>query len=133
MVYLCSASCKYLYGPSRMFPLFLLGSASCQAIETEWEFLFNLRGLFLQSVGFPFDSQGPGFSRNFLILLSHYKAIENGNQTCSLGLVGRMTCLALNIQSIDIIVRHFRKLHRLQCIFTLTIRIILPLLVDIFL
>ena len=66
-------------------------------VETEWEFLFNLRGLFLQSVGFPFDSQGPGFSRNFLLLLSHYKAIENGNQTCSLGLVGRMTCLALNI------------------------------------
>ena len=77
--------------------VFLLGSASCQAVETEWEFLFNLRGLFLQSVGFPFDSQGPGFSRNFLLLLSHYKAIENGNQTCSLGLVGRMTCLALNI------------------------------------
>ena len=76
---------------------FLLGSASCQAVETEWEFLFNLRGLFLQSVGFPFDSQGPGSSLNFLLLLSHYKAIENGNQTCSLGLVGRMTCLALNI------------------------------------
>ena len=52
-----------------------------QAIETEWGFLFNLRGLFLQSVGFPFDSQGPGSSRNFSLLLSHYKAIKNGNQT----------------------------------------------------
>ena len=36
---------------------------------------------FLQSVGFPFGSQGPGSSRNFSLLLSHYKAIENGNQT----------------------------------------------------
>ena len=70
---------------------FLLGAVKRQAVETESGFLFNLRGLFLQSVGFPFDSQGPGSSRNFLLLLSHYKAIENGNQTCSLGLVGRMT------------------------------------------
>ena len=54
-------------------------------------------GISLQSAGFPFDSQGPGSSRIFLLLLSHYKATENGNQTCSLGLVGRMTCLALNI------------------------------------
>ena len=37
------------------------------------------------------------------------------------------------IQSIDIIVRHFGKLHRLQCIFTFTIKIILPLPVDIIL
>ena len=92
---LCFRLCKLLvFSPGGSY---LLGSASCQAVETEWEFLFNLRGLFLQSVGFPFDSQGPGSSINFLLLLSHYKAIENGNQTCSLGLVGRMTCLALNI------------------------------------
>ena len=76
---------------------FLLGACQRQAVETEWGFLFNLRGLFLQSVGFPFDSQGPGSSRNFLLLLSYYKEIENGNQTCFLRLVGRMTCLALNI------------------------------------
>ena len=87
--------------------IFLLGSASCQAVETEWEFLFNLRGIFLQSVGFPFDSQGPGFSRNFLLLLSHYKAIENGNQTCSLGLVGRMTCLALDSNTVVILTTVF--------------------------
>ena len=59
----------------------MLGAAKRQAIETEWGFLFNLRGLSLQSVGFPFDSQGPGSSRNYLLLLSHYKAIKNGNQT----------------------------------------------------
>ena len=46
---------------------FLLGSASCQAVETERGFLFNLQGLFLQSVGFPFDSQGPGSTRNVLL------------------------------------------------------------------
>ena len=82
---------------SNLLCFLLLGAGKRQAVETEWGFLFNLRGLFLQSVGFPFDSQGPGSSRNFLLLLSYYKAIENGNQTCFLGLVGRMTCLALNI------------------------------------
>ena len=50
----------------------LLGAA----IETERGFLFNLRGLFLQSVGFPFGSQGPDSSRKFLLLLSHYKALQ---------------------------------------------------------
>ena len=64
-----------------------LGAAKRQAIETEWGFLFNLWGLFLQSLGFPFDSQGPGSSRNFLLLLSLYIAIKNGNQT-----VLSMTC-----------------------------------------
>ena len=47
---------------------FLLGAAK-QAVETERGFLFDLRGLFLQSVGFPFDSQGPGSCRN---VLRHY-------------------------------------------------------------
>ena len=40
-------------------------------------------GLFLQSVGFPFDIQGPGSSRNVLLHFLHNKAIEDGNQTCS--------------------------------------------------
>ena len=56
-------------------------------------------GFFLQSVGFHFDIQGPGFSRN--VLLHFYKAIEDGNQTCSpsflLGFVGRMTYLDLTL------------------------------------
>ena len=54
-------------------------------------------GFFLKSVGFPFDIQGPGSSRNVLLHFLHNKAIEDGNQTCSppflLGLVGRMTYL----------------------------------------
>ena len=40
-------------------------------------------GLFLQSVGFPFDIQGPGSSRNVFIHFLHKKSIEDGNQTCS--------------------------------------------------
>ena len=56
-------------------------------------------GVFLQSVGFPFDIQGPGSSRSVLLHFLHNKAIEDGNQTCSppflLGLVGRMTYLDL--------------------------------------
>ena len=58
-------------------------------------------GGFLQSVGFPFDIQGPGSSRNVLLHFLHNKAIEDGNQTCSppflLGLVGRMTYLDLTL------------------------------------
>ena len=58
-------------------------------------------GFFLQSVGFPFDIQGPGSSRNVLLHFLHNKAIEDGNQTCSppflLGLVGRMTYLDLTL------------------------------------
>ena len=50
-------------------------------------------------MGFPFDIQGPGFSRNVLLHFLYNKAIEDGNQTCSppflLGLVGRMTYLDL--------------------------------------
>ena len=41
----------------------MLGAAKRQAVETERGFLFKLRGLFLQSVGFPFDRQGPGSTR----------------------------------------------------------------------
>ena len=40
-------------------------------------------GFFLKSVGFPFDIQGPGSSRNVLLHFLHNKAIEDGNQTCS--------------------------------------------------
>ena len=50
-------------------------------------------------MGFPFDIQGPGSSRNILLHFLHNKAIEDGNQTCSppflQGLVGRMTYLDL--------------------------------------
>ena len=35
-------------------------------------------GVFLQSVGFPFDIQGPGSSRNVLLYFLHNKAIEDG-------------------------------------------------------
>ena len=48
---------------------------------------------FLQSVGFPFDIQKPGFSRNVLLHFLYNKAIEDGNQTCS----GRMTYLDLTL------------------------------------
>ena len=62
----------------------------------------SLVGLFLQSVGFPFDIQGPGSSRNVLLHFLHNKATEDGNQTCSppflLGLVGRMTYLDLTFK-----------------------------------
>ena len=71
--------------------MFLLGAAKRQENETERGFLFNLRGLFLQSMGFPFDSQGPGSSRKFLLLLSHYKAIKNSNQSLLSAIVIR-TC-----------------------------------------
>ena len=58
-------------------------------------------GVFLQSVGFPFDIQGPGSSRNVLLHFLHNKSIEDGNQTCPppflLGLVGRMTYLDLTL------------------------------------
>ena len=58
-------------------------------------------GFFLQSVGFPFDIQGPGSSRNVLLHFLYNKAIEDGNQTCStpflFGLVGRMTYLDLTL------------------------------------
>ena len=47
--------------------------------------------------GFPLTARGLVPVVIFLLLLSHYKEIENDNQTFSLGLVGRMTCLALNI------------------------------------
>ena len=40
-------------------------------------------GFFLQPMGFPFDIQGPGSSRNILLHFLHNKAIEDGNQTCS--------------------------------------------------
>ena len=39
-------------------------------------------GFFLQSVGFPFDIQGPGSSCNVLLHFLHNKAIEDGDQTC---------------------------------------------------
>ena len=59
----------------------------------------SICGVFLQSVGFPFDIQGPGSNRNVLLHFLHNKAIEDGNQTCSppflLGLVGSMTYLDL--------------------------------------
>ena len=32
-------------------------------------------------MGFPFDIQGPGSSRNFLLHFLYNKAIEDGNQT----------------------------------------------------
>ena len=52
-------------------------------------------------MGFPFDIQGPGSSRNVFIHFLHNKSIEDGNQTCSppflLGLVGRMTYLDLTL------------------------------------
>ena len=35
-------------------------------------------------MGFPFDIQWPGSSRNVLLHFLHNKAIEDGNQTCSL-------------------------------------------------
>ena len=58
-------------------------------------------GFFFQSMGFPFDIQGPGSSRNVLLQFLHNKEIEDGNQTCSppflLGLVGRMTFLDLTL------------------------------------
>ena len=34
-------------------------------------------------MGFPFDIQGPGSSRNVLLYFLHNKAIEDGNQPCS--------------------------------------------------
>ena len=50
-------------------------------------------------MGFPFDIQVPGSSRNVFIHFLHNKSIEDGNQTCSppflLRLVGRMTYLDL--------------------------------------
>ena len=52
----------------------LLGAVKRQAIETERGVLFNLRGLFLQSVGFIFDSQGPGSSRNVLLHFLYKKS-----------------------------------------------------------
>ena len=63
-------------------------------------------GFFLQSVGLPFDIQGPGSSRNVLLHFLYNKAIEDGNQTCSppflLGLVGRMTyVLGSNVKHLD--------------------------------
>ena len=77
---------------------FLLGAT---AIETERGFLLNLWVFFHQSVGFPFDIQGPCSSCNVLLHFLHNKAIEDGNQTCSppflLGLVGRMTYLDLTL------------------------------------
>ena len=61
-------------------------------------------GFFLQSVGFPYDIQGPAMvpvAINVLLHFLHNKAIEDGNQTCSppflLGLVGRMTYLDLRL------------------------------------
>ena len=53
-------------------------------------------------MGFPFDIQGPGSSRNVLLhFLNSNKAIKDGNQTCSppflLGLVGGMTYLDLTL------------------------------------
>ena len=35
-------------------------------------------GVFLQPMGFPFDIQGPGSSRNILLHFLHNKAIEDG-------------------------------------------------------
>ena len=85
-----------------------------QAIETERGFLLQSVGIFLQSVGFPFDVQGPDSSRNVLLHFLYDKAIEDGNRTCSppflLGLVGRMTYLdlTLNISGrIMLNVKHF--------------------------
>ena len=60
-------------------------------------------GFFLQSVGFPFDIQGPGSSRNVLLHFLYNKAIEVGNQTCFppflLGLMGRVTYLDLTLKT----------------------------------
>ena len=81
--------------------IFLLGAT---AIKTERA--PQSVGFFLQSLGFPFDIQGPGSSRNVLLHFLYNKAIEDGNQTCSppflLGLVGRMTYLdlALNLAGV---------------------------------
>ena len=54
-------------------------------------------------MGFLFDIQGPGSSRNVLLHFLHNKSIEDGNQTCSppflLGLVGRMTYLDLTLNN----------------------------------
>ena len=47
-------------------------------------------GVFLQSVGFPVDIQGPGSSRNVLLHFLHNKAIEDGNQTCSPPFLARL-------------------------------------------
>ena len=53
-------------------------------------------------MGFPFDIQGPGSSRNVLLHFLYNKAIEDGNQTCSppflLGLVGRNDVLGSNVK-----------------------------------
>ena len=63
-------------------------------------------GFFLQSLGFPFDIQGPGSSRNVLLHFLYNKAIEDGNQTCSppflLGLVGRIQRIKLGSERIKL-------------------------------
>ena len=78
-------------------------------------------------MGFPFDIQGPGSSRNVLLHILYNKAIEDGNQTCSppflLGLVGRMTYLdlTLNIKLVfstdNAKTRNFVLFHRSEEVF----------------
>ena len=43
-------------------------------------------------MGFPFDIQGPGSSRNVFIHFLHNKSIEDGNQTSFLSAVFIRTC-----------------------------------------
>ena len=68
--------------PSPCFDIFAWRDSVKQLKRNE-DFSPQSVGFFLQSMGFPFDIQGPGSSRNVLLHFLHNKAIEDGNQTCS--------------------------------------------------
>ena len=67
---------------SRLSPILLL-NATASSNRNGMRISPQSEGFFLQSVGLPFDIQGPGSSRNVLLHFLHNKAIEDGNQTCS--------------------------------------------------